>query len=69
MFQITLRTARESCGYTVKRVATYCGVSSRTIRKYENNSFNLPLYLIIQLSELYEVPPNSFVYYNEGINK
>ena len=59
MFEISLRAARVSCGYTVGEVAEYCGVSSSTIRKYENNPSRLPLYLIIQLSGLYGIPPNS----------
>ena len=61
MFKFTLRAARVSCGYTVEQVAKYCVVSSNTIRKYESNPSRLPLYLIIQLSGLYGVSPNSIV--------
>ena len=61
MFKITLRAARVSCGYTVEQAAKYCGVSSGTIRKYETNPSHLPLYLTIQLSKLYDIPPNSLV--------
>jgi len=61
MFKITFKAAREMSGYTVEEVAEYCGVSSRTIGKYENNPSRLPLYLIIQLSVLYGVSPNSLI--------
>ncbi|TGE40203.1 XRE family transcriptional regulator [Desulfosporosinus fructosivorans] len=49
------------CGYTLEQVAKHCGVSPETIRKYELNSSRLPLYLIIKLSELYNIQPNSLV--------
>ena len=37
MFQITLRAARISCGYTVEEVAEYCGVTIDKLNEFENN--------------------------------
>ncbi len=58
---MSLRTIRLSHGYTVGDVAVFCNVSPKTIRRYENNGSKLPLHLIIQLSFLYNVTPNSLV--------
>lgn len=62
-FQITLRAARISCGYTVKEVAQVCGVSSSTISKYERNSGNLPLNLMLKLRKLYNNVSLDLIYY------
>jgi len=56
-----LRSIRLSCGFTAENVAKHCGVSSSTIRKYEVKPSRLPLYLIIELSGLYEIPPSAFI--------
>lgn len=58
---MNLRAARISNGYTPEQVSKHCEVSTSTIRKYESNPTRLPLYLVLQLSELYKVSPNSFV--------
>jgi transcriptional regulator with XRE-family HTH domain len=55
MFQFTLRAARISCGYSLKDVAGYCNVSENTIRRYEKDSTDLPLQLILKLSLFYGV--------------
>jgi transcriptional regulator with XRE-family HTH domain len=59
--KINLKAFRVSSGHTIKKVAEYCNVSTGAIQRYENNPSRLPLYLIIQLSKLYGVSPNSLV--------
>lgn len=59
--QFDLRGIRSSHRYTVEEVAKHCEVSPHTIRKYESNPSQLPLYLIIKLTEFYGVQPGSLV--------
>ncbi|HBV85732.1 MAG TPA: hypothetical protein DEF42_03535 [Desulfosporosinus sp.] len=56
MFQITLRTARESCGYSESEVAAHCGITIKALKKYERNSALIPVEVINKLNLLYSVP-------------
>lgn len=55
MFQITLRAARESCGYTQEEVAEYCGVSTRVLEKIEIDSQDAPISVVRKALSLYGV--------------
>lgn len=56
MFKITLRVARESCGYTVGEVAEYCGISVHTFNDLEIDSGQMQFPLMQKLINLYRVP-------------
>ena len=56
MFQITLRAARISCGYTVEEVAEYCGVTTRVLNDLEIDSGQMQFLLMQKLTNLYRVP-------------
>jgi len=58
---LQLRAVRISNGYTTEQVAKHCDVSSDTILEYEANPSQLPLRLIIQLSDLYAIDPNYLI--------
>ena len=57
MYRVSLRAARVTSGYSIKAVSEQCGVSIKLLRKYEKDPSGLPLYLIIQLSNLYKIDP------------
>lgn len=61
-FQIPLKAARISCGYSVKEIAKKIGVSESTIRRWESDSSNVTLEIVLKLKELYSVPLE-FIYF------
>ena len=56
MIQFTLRTIRESCGYSVEEAASYCGVSVATFNSFQINSSLITIETIQKISELFVVP-------------
>ena len=55
MFQIALRTVRESCGYSIEAVSAYCGILPNTLNEIEINSTDAPLSIIRKILSLYNV--------------
>jgi len=55
MFQITLRTVRESFGYSVEEVAEHCGIPSCTLIAYEIDTSTIPFTKARRLSEFFNV--------------
>ncbi len=51
-----MRDLREDSDKTQKDVAKYLNVSQRTYSHYENGERNVPIEIIIKLSELYKLP-------------
>ena len=58
MFKITLRAARESCGYTVEEVARHCGVSVKIICEVELDSSEIAYSLLFKIIDLYNIAPD-----------
>ena len=58
--QFTLRAVRISCGYTLWEAAKECGVSKKTLRKYEKDSSNIMFSLMLKLRKLYDIPADYF---------
>ncbi len=56
MFQITLRNARESCGYSIGEAAECLGVTIDTLKVYENDTSLVPVKTISKINLLYNVP-------------
>ena len=42
MFKITLRSARESSGYSIKEIANHCGLTEDCYREYEDDFGKTP---------------------------
>ncbi|KLU63996.1 hypothetical protein DEAC_c39900 [Desulfosporosinus acididurans] len=55
MIKITLRTARELSGYTIKEVADYCGIVVGVLDEYEVDSEYTPISLIRKILSLYKI--------------
>jgi len=56
MFQVTLRTARELCGYSLEDVSEYCGVAISAFEKYEKNTELIPIKVLSKIKLLFNVP-------------
>lgn len=56
MFKISLKTARESCGYTAEEVAEYCGIPCGDYDKVEIDPSQIQLSLICKIVTLYGAP-------------
>lgn len=56
MFQITLRHARESCGYSIEDAADNLGVTIDALKGYENDTSLIPVKTISKINLLYNVP-------------
>jgi transcriptional regulator with XRE-family HTH domain len=56
MFKISLKAARELSGYTVEKVAEYCGVTVDVYSKIENDPSQAQLSLIYKIVTAYRVP-------------
>ena len=53
MFKITVRTARNSCGYAEEEVAKYCCISVDTLLEHEADSKWMSLSLICKILTMY----------------
>ena len=56
MIEISLRSARVNAGFTIKEVAKLVGLHHETLSKYENDSSDIPISLLNELSEMYQMP-------------
>jgi len=56
MFQITLKTARESCGYTQEEVANYCMIRIGEYIKMEIYTVTIPSDILRKIRKLYGIP-------------
>lgn len=65
MLKISLRVARVMYGYTVREVAAVCGVSERSMRRYEKDSGNMSYLAFIRLLKFYHLRANDFYIGNE----
>lgn len=59
---------RRVSGYTQKEVASFCGVSSKAVSKWENGKTKPQVQIIRKLSELYRVTPDTLLTKYEGRN-
>lgn len=60
--QITLKAARINRGFTLKEAAEYFGIHFLTLRKYEQDSTNVPRTFFTKLEGVYGIPV-SFIYF------
>lgn len=58
MFQITLRAARISCGYSVEEAAGLLGIDSDTLNEFEKDSGEVPCTVVVKFRNLYGVSPD-----------
>lgn len=55
MLKITLRAARESCGYTKEEVAEHCGMPIKAFNEIEDDSMDTPISIIRKTLCLYGI--------------
>ena len=55
MFKITLRAARELSGYTVGEVAVICGITAGDVKRYENDTREMPFDLAKKAKRLFHI--------------
>ena len=55
MFQITLRDARISSGYTVEEAARLCGVTVEAYNAYENDAGIIPKNTACKIKKMYHI--------------
>ena len=55
MFQITLRVARISCGYTEEEVTRYCGISVDKLRDFEKDCREMPITVACKMAKLFKM--------------
>lgn len=67
MFKITLRAARVNKGLPREKVSQHTGKSVDTIKKYEEDSSDIPRDLLLELLELYEVPDEHIFFGKESV--
>jgi len=53
---LTLRTIRESKGYTLNEAASHCGISESKMEEAENKPGDIPASIAIKLRNLYGIP-------------
>ena len=56
MCKITLKMAREMCGYSVEEAAERCGVTVDDMMGYEKTHRILKVIMLIKLRKLYGIP-------------
>ena len=59
MFKISLRAARELSRYTVEEVAVICGVTVNKFNEFENDCKDMPISIVLKVSNLYRFPPST----------
>ena len=55
MLQISLRSARESSGYTAGGAANYLGISIESYEAYENNPGTIPKIIACKIKKMYGI--------------
>ncbi|WP_177186170.1 helix-turn-helix domain-containing protein [Pisciglobus halotolerans] len=53
---MSLRAARENAGLSGEEAAKILGMHKQTLYKYENDSSDIPLRVLKELSKLYQMP-------------
>ena len=56
MYQISLSAARDNAGFSSKDAAKMVGIHQQTLLKYEKDSTDIPISLLNDLSNLYQIP-------------
>lgn len=64
----TLKACRINSGFTLKQVSSIIGKNLQTISRYEKDSSNIPLGLLSDLSNLYNVDINE-IFLGESTKK
>lgn len=54
--KITLRACRVNAGLTLREASDFLNVHNQTLSKYERDSSNIPIGLLKNMSELYQIP-------------
>ena len=55
MSKITLRSAREACGYSVKEIANYCGLTEDCYKSYEEDFGKTPARIVFAIRSLLKI--------------
>jgi len=55
MFKITLRTARELSGYSIKEIASQCNLTEDCYREYENDFGKTPASIAFRIHSLFKI--------------
>ncbi|MDO4963005.1 MAG: helix-turn-helix transcriptional regulator [bacterium] len=63
--KITLRALRVNAGFTIKEASYRLGISSVTLRSYENKKTKPNIDLLNRMLKLYNVKFSNFEYSNE----
>lgn len=63
--KITLRALRVNAGFTIKEASDKLGISSVTLRSYENKKTKPNIDLLNRMLKLYNVKFSNFEYSNE----
>jgi DNA-binding XRE family transcriptional regulator len=64
-YRISLRAARITSGYSIKKAAIALGISPQRLYKYERNADDLPVSLAKKIIQLYSVPLQ-IIYFGEA---
>lgn len=67
LFKITLRAARINKGLPREKVAKIVGKSVDTLKKYEEDSSEIPRDFLMELLHLYEVPDEHIFFGKESV--
>lgn len=62
MFQVTLKTARESCGITIKQAANHCSLSDIEYEQIEQNTELATVGMLKKLKSLYNDIPLDLIH-------
>ncbi|KLU67824.1 hypothetical protein DEAC_c02310 [Desulfosporosinus acididurans] len=55
MFTITLRSARELRGFSIKEVAVYCAITEEDVKKYESDTRCIPFTVAKKMKRLFHI--------------
>lgn len=56
LIKLTLDACRKNSGMTLLQASKKVGINEQTLSKYEHDSSNISMNLLIALSELYKIP-------------
>ena len=62
MFKITLRSARELSGYSIKEIANHCGLAEDCYRKYEDDFGKTPARIAYAIRTLLRISLDSIYF-------
>ena len=55
MFKISLKAARELSGYTIEDIAMICGIAVEDVKRYENDTREMPFDLAKKAKRLFHI--------------